>query len=351
MNTNELLKLTSKNKASDLHLILGVRPTLRINGVLEPLVNQPVLTKERLKELVFDILSEDKKEKLLTKKEIDFSYSIPDGVRFRVNAYHSKGALAAAFRTIPAQIPTLEELNLPNIIRQFVDWRQGLVLVTGPAGHGKSTTVASLLEEINSTRAIHLITIEDPIEFFIEPKKAIVSQREIGRDALGWKRALRSVLREDPDVIFVGEMRDLESIEMVLSIAETGHLVFSTLHTNSAAETVDRIVDAFPKGSKEQVKTQLANTLKAVVSLRLVPSIDQKRLPATEILLSNSAVKSSIRENKTHMINNIIQTSADAGMMPLERSLAHWVKKNRVDKEVAYSYAMDREKFNRMLEH
>ncbi len=351
MDINELLKLASKNKASDLHLILGVRPTLRVNSVLEPLVNQPVLTKERLEQLILSILDEGKKEELLTKKEIDFSYSIANKSRFRVNAYHSKGALAAAFRTIPARIPTIEELNLPNVLHQFVDWRQGLVLITGPAGHGKSTTTASILDEINSSRALHLITVEDPIEFFIEPKKSIISQREIGRDSLDWKRALRSVLREDPDVIFVGEMRDLESIEMVLSIAETGHLVFSTLHTNSASETVDRIVDAFPKGSKEQVKTQLANTLKAVVSQRLIPTVDHDQVPATEILLTNSAVKSSIREGKTHMIDNIIQTSAEAGMMPLERSLTHWVKKNRVDKEVAYSYAMDREKFNRMLGH
>ncbi len=222
--------------------------------------------------------------------------------------------------------------------------------MTGPSGHGKSTTVASTLDEINNQRNIHLITIEDPIEFVLKPKEAIVSQREIGKDTLNWERALRSVLREDPDVIFVGEMRDLESIEMVLSIAETGHLVFSTLHTNSASETIDRIIDVFPKGVQEQVRIQMANTLRAVVSQRLIPTIDKKLVPAVEILLSNSAVKNSIRENKTHMINNIIQTSLEVGMEPLERSLAYWVKEGRVDKEVARSYALDQEKLNRLLE-
>lgn len=350
MNTNELLDLTAKNKASDLHLVLGVRPTLRINGVLEPLVNQPVLTREKLKELIAQILDEEKKKEFLSKKELDFSYAIPSGVRFRVNVYHSKKAPAASFRTIPAKIPSLEELNLPNILHRFAEWRQGFVLVTGPTSHGKSTTVAALLEEINAQRSVHLITVEDPIEYFIEPKKSIVSQREIGQDTLNWNRALRSVLREDPDVIFVGEMRDLDSIQMVLSIAETGHLVFSTLHTNSASETVDRIIDAFPKGSRSQIRTQLANTLKAVVSQRLIPTMEGNLVPATEILLANSAVRSSIRENKTHMIDNVIQTSADVGMMPLERSLAEWVKKGRVDKEVARSYARNIEKFNRMLE-
>ncbi len=350
MNIEELLELTTKNNASDLHLITGIRPTLRISGELEPLVNQPKLDEKGLKELIRQVLTEEDKKKFLSQKEIDFSYALPNGVRFRVNVYYSKGSPAASFRSIPAEIPSIEDLNLPSVLHQFVEWRQGLVLVTGPAGHGKSTTVASILEEINSKRGVHIITIEDPIEYFIEPQEAIISQREIGRDTLDWKRALRSTLREDPDVIFVGEMRDLESIEMVLSIAETGHLVFSTLHTNSASETIDRIIDAFGKGIKDQVRTQLANTLRAVVSQRLIRTNENNLVPAVEILLSNSAVRNSIRENKTTMIDNIIQTSSDVGMVPLERSLTDWVKKGLVEKEVARSYALDQEKFNRMLE-
>lgn len=350
MKTNQLLELAAKNKASDLHLTKGVQPTLRVKGVLEPLVNQPKLSDENLKDLVFQVLTEDQKKEFLNKKEIDFSYHIADGTQFRVNAYHSKGVPSAAFRTIPEKIPTIEELNLPNILQQFVDWRQGLVLMTGPTGHGKSTTVATILEEINSRRAVHLITIEDPIEFNLKPRQAIITQREIGRDTLNWERALRSVLREDPDVIFVGEMRDLDSIAMALTIAETGHLVFSTLHTNSAADTLNRLIDVFEKGAQEQIRTQLANTLKGVVSQRLVPTIDDQLVPAVEILLSNSAVRNCIRENKAHMINNIIQTSLDAGMISLERSLAEWVKKGRIEENVAQSYALDKESLNRMLE-
>ncbi len=350
MEIKELLELASKNKASDLHLIAGIKPTLRINGQLEPLVNHPELSDEKVEELVKAVLSEEQSKKLIEEKEVDFSYALPNGVRFRVNVYYAKGMPAASFRTIPAEIPSLEELNLPSVLQRFVDWQQGLVLITGPAGHGKSTTVAAILEEINSRRGVHIITIEDPIEYFIEPKEAIVSQREVGRDTLSWNRALRSVLREDPDVIFVGEMRDLKSIEIVLSIAETGHLVFSTLHTNSAAETIDRVVDAFPKGSQDQVRAQMLNTLRAVVSQRLIPTRDDNLVPAVEVLLSTSAVKNSIRENKVHMIDNIIQTSSEMGMIPLERSLAQWVKKGRVDKEVATSFAIDQEKLYRMLE-
>jgi len=350
MEIKELLNLTIENKASDLHLLAGVKPTLRVSGELEPLVGQPVLKEDILKDLIFQVLNEEDKKTFLEQKEVDFSYAFSDGTRFRANVYLSKGIPAASFRLIPAEIPSMEELNLPSILHQFVEWQQGLVLITGPTGHGKSTTVATILEEINNKRNDHLITIEDPIEYFIDPKEAIVSQREIGQDTLSWDRALKSALREDPDVIFVGEMRDLESIKMVLTIAETGHLVFSTLHTNSASETIDRIVDVFEEGTQDQVRVQLANTLKAVVSLRLLPTVDDSLIPAAEILLSNPAIRNSIRQNKSQMINNVIQTSFDVGMRPLEHSLAQWVKKGRVEDEVARSYALDQEKFNRMLE-
>lgn len=349
MNIQELLKLTVKNNASDLHLIDGVPPTLRVHGRLEEISTQSPLDEERAKELVFGVLTETQKNKFIKQREMDFSYSLPSGVRFRVNVYYSKGVPAAAFRMIRVKTPTIEELNLPKILHQFTKMKQGFVLVTGPTGHGKSTTVASILEEINENRREHIVSLEDPVEYVLKPEESIISQREIGKDSLDWKTGLRSVLREDPDVVFVGEMRDLESIQLALTIAETGHLVFSTLHTNSAAQTIDRIIDVFPEETKEQVRLQLANTIAAVVSQRLVPTIDDKRVPAVELLMANQAVKTSIRESKTHMIDNIIQTSREEGMIPLELSLANWVNQGKVKQKVAESYALRPKELNRQL--
>lgn len=348
MNIKELLELTIKNRASDLHLLAGVPPTLRINGELAPIANAAPLTAEAVKEMILSLLSEKDKEAFFQQKEIDFSYSLGD-YRFRINAYFSQGTVAAAFRMILAQVPALKDLNLPEILYQFVELKQGFVLVTGPTGHGKSTTVASILAEINRTRRVHIVSIEDPIEYIIKPDKAIVSQREIGNDTLAWKNALRSALREDPDVVFVGEMRDLETIASALTIAETGHLVFSTLHTNSAAETIDRIVDVFPEGSKQQIRLQLANVLGAVISQRLIPTLDNSRVPGVEILLSTHAVKTAIREAKTHMIDNIIQTSLELGMVSLERSLANWVRKGKISLETARLFALRPNELNRQL--
>jgi twitching motility protein PilT len=349
MNIQELLELTVKNNASDLHLAPGVPPTLRVHGKLERITSQSPLDKERAKELVFGVLTDQQKEEFVEKREMDFSYSIPSGVRFRVNVYYTKGMPAAAFRAIPLKIPSIEDLHLPKILHQFTNWRQGFVLVTGPTGHGKSTTVASILEEINANRSEHIVSLEDPVEYVLEPEESIISQREVGKDSLNWKTGLRSVLREDPDVVFVGEMRDLESIQLALTIAETGHLVFSTLHTNSAAQTIDRIIDVFPEETKEQVRLQLASVLAAVVSQRLVPTVDDKRVPAVELLMANQAVRTSIRESKTHMIDNIIQTSREEGMIPLELSLANWVNQGKVEQKVAESYALRPKELNRQL--
>lgn len=349
MNIKELLKLTVKNNASDLHLINGVPPTIRVNGRLEEISSQAPLNEEKAKEFVFGVLTEKQKEKFIDQREMDFSYSLPSGVRFRVNVYYSKGVPSAAFRAIPVEIPTIEDLNLPKILHQFTKMRQGFVLVTGPTGHGKSTTVASILEEINANRRGHIVSLEDPIEYLLKPEECIISQREIGKDSLSWKTGLRSCLREDPDVVFVGEMRDLESIQLALTIAETGHLVFSTLHTNSAAQTIDRIIDVFPEDTKEQVRLQLASVLAAVVSQRLVPTVDDKRVPAVELLMANQAVKTSIREAKTHMIDNIIQTSREEGMIPLELSLANWVYQGKIKEEVAKTYALRPKELNRQL--
>jgi twitching motility protein PilT len=343
-----LLDLVVNNKASDLHLVVGYSPVLRINGQLYSIASQPTITREKIDELLSPILG-DRKQRFLKEKELDFSYSFGKKGEFRVNVYYQQGAPAASFRFIRSAISSLDELNLPSSLKSLASWRQGFVLVTGPTGHGKSTTVAALLEEINATRASHIITIEDPIEYRFLPKKSLISQREIEQDTLSWTRALRSVLREDPDVVFIGEMRDLETISAALTIAETGHLVFSTLHTNSAAETIDRIVDVFPPSDKENIRFQLANVLGAVISQRLVPTIKPGRVPAVEILYSSTAVKTAIREKKTHMIDNIIQTSSELGMMSLEESLASWVKKGVVSREVAEGYALRKRDFVRNL--
>lgn len=334
-----LLQLTINNRASDLHLVAGYPPILRINGELFPIAAEPPLTNETVSELIFSLLGK-RKERFLKEKELDFSYSFGEKGEFRVNTYFQQGSMAASLRYLASQILSLEELKLPPILREITHWRQGFVLVTGPTGHGKSTTVATLIEEINKNRRAHIITIEDPIEYRFVPKKSLISQREIEQDTLSWNKALRSCLREDPDVVFIGEMRDLETISAALTIAETGHLVFSTLHTNSAAETVDRIIDVFPAQTKDQVRLQLANVLGAVISQRLIPTIKPGRVPAVEILFSTMAVKTAIRERKTHMIDNIIQTSSELGMCLLEGSLAGWVKKGIVERKVAEAFAI-----------
>lgn len=340
MKIEELLELTLERQASDLHLVVGVPPTLRIDGNLNPLTNYPSLTEALVTELVHALLNPDEKEILKVNRELDFSFELAGRARFRVNAYHQKGTLAAALRLIPMKIRTLEELKLPQICHKFATLKQGFVLITGPTGHGKSTTLASILNEVNQKRAEHIVTIEDPIEFVLPQAKSLVSQREVHADTHSWSIALRSCLREDPDVVLVGEMRDYETIAAALTVAETGHLVFATLHTNSAAQTIDRIVDVFPEHSKAQVKMQLSATLEAVLSQRLLPCLHGGRVVASELLLATPAVKTTIREGKTHMIDNIIQTSGEVGMMTLETDLARLVKEGQISLETAKYYAL-----------
>ena len=350
MDIKKLLELALKNNASDLHILFGIAPTLRINGELEPITGKTSFEKSEIKEAILSLLDENQKKIFLEKKELDFSFEFERGTRFRVNAYHAQGSVAASFRLIKPRIPTIEELNLPEMLRRFTELRQGFVLVVGPTGHGKSTTVAVILEEINKNRKVHIVSIEDPIEYVLQAKRSIISQREIGGDSLSFQNALRSCLREDPDVVFVGEMRDLETIALALTIAETGHLVFSTLHTNSSAQTIDRIIDVFPEGAKGQIKLQLASVLGAVISQRLIPSLNKDQLfPAVEILLSNPAIRTAIREGKTYMIDNVIQTSLEAGMVTLERSLAVLVRQGKIDLEAAQSFALRPEDLNRQL--
>lgn len=349
MQIKDLLQLTVEKEASDLHLLPGIPPTLRVEGVLAPVQGEVALKPEQIESFLKEILSSEQYEKLTVNKEIDFSLPYSDKARFRVNAYTQKGNLAIALRTIPLSIPDIDDLGLPKILHSFTSLRQGFVLVTGPTGHGKSTTLASMLNEINHKRAEHILTIEDPIEFIFHPKKSIISQREMGFDTHSWSVALRSALREDPDVVLVGEMRDHETIQSALTVAETGHLVFATLHTNSAAQTIDRIVDVFPDEQQSQVRLQLSNVIEAVFSMRLVPGVKGRRVPAYEIMLGTSAIKTSIREGKTHQIDNVLQTSTEVGMNTLEMSLATLVKQGQIDIETAQAYSLRPEELSRLV--
>ncbi len=348
MTMQEFFDQMIARQASDLHLVVGVPPTLRVHGQLLPLSANPLKASDA-ESLIMSILSEDQKAVFLNNKELDFSYQVPGKARFRINVYHQQGTMAAALRMLSDKILTINELQLPAICHQIAQLRQGLVLVTGPTGSGKSTTLAAIIEEVNRSRAEHIVTIEDPVEYVYKPNKSILSQRELKQDTLSWEKALKSVLREDPNVVLVGEMRDFETIAAALTVAETGHLVFATLHTNSAAQTIDRIIDVFPEEQQAQVRNQLAMSVEAVLAQRLVPAVKGGRVPAVEVLLGSSAVRSSIREGKTYQIDNIIQTSAALGMMPLEVSLVYWVKAGVISLEKAREFAYRPEELMRML--
>ena len=346
----QLLQQAIEKNASDLHITVGYPVTIRVDGELESL-NDKIVTPNDSKALIQSILSDEKKELLEVNKEIDFAYSFKDNEnsRFRINAYYSKGELSAAFRLIPAHIRTIEELMLPQIYHRFSQLKQGLILVTGPTGHGKSTTIAAILEDINRTRFCHIVTIEDPIEYIFKGKKSLIDQREMNSDTHSWTVALKSALRQDPDVILVGEMRDYETIAAAITLAETGHLVFATLHTNSASQTIDRIIDVFPENQQSQVKTQLANILEAVVAQRLIPLDTGGRRAVSEILLGVPSIKNLIREGKTHQIDNVIRTSSDVGMVSLESSLVKLVREGVISIEKAQQYAVYPEEIIRFM--
>ncbi len=348
MEIKELLEYTVNKKASDLHLISGVPPMIRINGILSPITGKEILIPQEAEKLVFALVNDEQKEILLVNKELDFSFNYQDQGRFRINAYYQKGNLAAALRLIPNQIPKINELGLPEICHQFAQLKQGFVLVTGPTGHGKSTTLAAIINEIVQTRPIHVVTIEDPIEYIFHHQKAIVSQRELRADTHSWQIALRSCLREDPDVVMIGEMRDYETIASALTIAETGHLVFATLHTNSASQTIDRIIDVFPANQQAQIRTQLASVLEAVLSQRLLPSLSGGRIPAIEILVNTPAVANAVRDGKVQMIDTILQTSSELGSKTLEMNLAQLVKEGKVSLETARAFALKPEELMRL---
>lgn len=344
-----LLEEVIKKKASDLHLQVGLPPMLRIDGALKPVTGTTPLSEEAVESLIFAILDEDQKQILLKDKEFDFSFAFGDLARFRVNAYHERGNLAAALRIIPTEILTIEQLQLPPVVSKFAEYPRGLVLVTGPTGSGKSTSLAAIIDKINTERSEHIITIEDPIEFTHKSKKSVIVQREVHYDTFSFSSALRSALRQDPDVVLLGEMRDLETIAAAITIAETGHLVFATLHTNSAAQSIDRMVDVFPPHQQSQIRTQLSNILMAICSQRLVPSIGGGRVAAAEILVANSAVRNIIREGKTHQLEAVIQTGAEHGMQSMDRTLANLVHAGTITYEDARNVAVDIDELDRLM--
>lgn len=336
------------NKASDVHLAVAMVPKLRVNGDLVEVTNFDAADDAVMAEMIMSMLNEKQKARLKSEKELDLSV-VNGQTRFRANFFYQKGMEACSMRTVPYDIPDFVELKLPDIFSSFVDLKQGFVLVTGPTGHGKSTSVASVLNKINSKKSYHIVTIEDPVEYVIRPEKSIISQREVGTDTEGFGQALRSCLRQDPNVVFVGEMRDLETISSALTIAETGHLVFSTLHTNSASQAIDRIIDVFPEHSKDQIRVQLASVISAVVSQRLIPGVYGGRVPAFEIMTATPAVRNCIREGKTFMIDNIIQTSYDLGMISLEAYLAKLIKQGEISEENGMAYCTKPEDLHNRL--
>jgi twitching motility protein PilT len=343
-----LLEVLEKN-ASDLHMTAGSPPMVRLRGHLEPL-DYPVLTPQDVRETIYSILTNDQRQKLETDWQIDFAYAIPGKARFRVNAYFQRAALAVAMRLIPQEMPALDTLGVPPVLRDFTKKPRGFVLVTGPTGSGKSTTLAAMIDVINEERREHIMTIEDPIEFLHRHKSCIVNQRELGADAKSFGTALKAALRQDPDVILVGEMRDLETISTALTAAETGHLVFATLHTQDTAQTVDRIVDVFPPEQQQQVRVQLSVGLQGIVTQQLLPTADGRgRVVACEVLVPTPAVRNLIREGKTHQIPSALQTGAQHGMLSMDASLAQLVREGKITRELAEARSSTPEELRRLM--
>jgi twitching motility protein PilT len=346
----DLLLEVMARKASDLHVTAGAPPMVRVRGRLAPVEDYPTLTSAETREVVYSILSSDQRQRLETDWQVDFAYSIPGRARFRVNAYFQRSSIGAAFRLIPESLSSVEELGLPSVMHEFARKPRGLVLVTGPTGSGKSTSLAAVIDEINETREEHIMTIEDPIEFLHSHKRCIVNQRELGSDAPSFALALKAALRQDPDVILVGEMRDLETISTALTAAETGHLVFATLHTQDAPQTVDRIIDVFPSHQQGQVRVQLSVALQGVMTQQLLPTADgSARVVACEVLVPTPAVRNLIREGKTHQIPSALQTGSAVGMQTMDAALATLVRQGKIAMSLAESRSSTPEELRRML--
>jgi len=337
-------------KASDVHITPGFPPAIREKGQIEPMAGFPVLNGQQTREVVYGILNDDQRKRFENDQQLDFAYAIPGVARFRVNCFFQRGSVSAAFRLVPQEIPSLDSLGVPQVLRDLTRKPRGFVLVTGPTGSGKSTTLAAMIDVINQERQDHILTIEDPIEFLHRHKSSIVNQREIGSDAPDFALGLRAALRQDPDVILVGEMRDLETISTALTAAETGHLVFATLHTQSTAQTVDRIIDVFPPEQQGQVRTQLSIALQGIVTQQLLPTLDgQGRVVACEVLIPTPAVRNLIREGKTHQIYGALQTSGAVGMQTMDADLARLVRTGKVSRALAEQRASVPEELSRLL--
>jgi twitching motility protein PilT len=345
---DELLTSLIHEDGSDLHLGAGRKPAMRINGQLLFLVNQEVVTKEDMVGILNVLIGAKRTEVFMDEKEVDFSYSFKGDTHLRGNASFQRGSICIALRLIP-KAKSIEELNLPPILTSFTEKNQGFFLVVGPVGQGKSTTLSTMINMINKDRAAHIVTIEDPIEFVYEPEKSIIDQREVGSDTKDFPVALKAVFREDVNVIFIGEMRSPDTIAAAVTAAETGHLVFSTLHTNNAAQTIDRIIDSFPPNQQDQIRLQLSSSLLGVFSQRLIPRISGGRIPAYELLINNNAVSNLIREKRTHEISNVIETSSEQGMVDMNRSLVELIQKGEISMESAYQYSTNPKALERML--
>ena len=349
MNLVELVNLGSEMKASDIHLTVGIPPTYRVNGDLAP-IEGTKLTPDETKALVIEAMNKRQFEVLEEKGEIDFSYSSPGYARYRVNAYKQRGSYGMALRIIPITIPTIDSLGLPSVIKDLARLPRGLVLVTGPTGSGKSTTLASMVDQINNERNCHILTLEDPLEYLHKHKKAMVNQREIGSDSLSFGNALRGALRQDPDVILVGEMRDLETISIAITAAETGHFVLSTLHTSGAAKTIDRVIDVFPPHQQQQVRVQLSSVVQGIISQQLLPKADGKgRVAAHEIMIATPAIRNLIREDKIHQIDTAIQTGAKLKMQTMDSSLIDLYMRGLIRKDIALTQAMNPEEMKKYI--
>ncbi|MFM8453483.1 MAG: type IV pilus twitching motility protein PilT [Gammaproteobacteria bacterium] len=345
MDINELLTFSVKNNASDLHLSAGLPPLIRVDGDIRR-IDLPAFDNKQIHNLVYDIMNDKQRKIFEDNLELDFSFSIPNLARFRVNVFNHERGIGSVMRTIPSKVISLEQLGAPNIFKDIAEFPRGIVLVTGPTGSGKSTTLASMIDYINTNFYHHILTVEDPIEFVHECKRSLINQREVLRDTMAFSNALRAALREDPDVILVGEMRDLETIRLALTAAETGHLVFGTLHTTSAAKTIDRVVDVFPAGEKELVRTMLSESLRAVISQSLIKKMGGGRVAAHEIMICNPAIRNLIREGKVAQMFSAIQTGRAAGMQTLDQCLQELVSKNIIAKKDARLKAENKDLFN-----
>jgi len=337
----KIMDVAVKEGASDLLISVGHPPVVRITGQLIPLVKEKKITSEDAKNLAYSIIAEDQKKRLLAEKDIDFSYDFDGKARFRVNIFFQRGCISLALRVIPSEIKTIEDLSLPPVLHEFTHKSQGLVLVTGASGQGKSTTLAAMIDEVNHTKSVHIITIEDPIEYMYTGDRAVIEQREVGADTESFPSALRAMFRQNPDVIMVGEMRDLETISTTITAAETGHLVFATLHTNSAAQSIHRIIDVFPADQQNQIRFQLAGSLLGVVSQRLIPRLSGGFIPVCEVMICNNAISNLIRENKNHEIPAVIETSSKEGMISLNRALSDLVRRKEISLKDSIDYSMN----------